>query len=158
MLIIVLKVPGTNAWAYPDLPKFFKSQFRNPADNSQLICENKSGKTLAELTAQAGYSIVEYVGDTPVDAVEKLVSINRVLKTIPRNTARLLENIRDNANYNTPSEADDGDTARLILNYLLVGEPININSETSEEMFMWMISRPELSVTQAHFDELKAGE
>lgn len=83
MYIIVLKKSGTNAWDYPDAPSFFKNNFRNPDNSSQLICENLSGKTLAELTAQSSYEIVEYVGVIDDSAnFRTLVTVRELIELI----------------------------------------------------------------------------
>lgn len=60
MLIIIHKVVGSNAWDYPENPKYFTNSFSNPSDNEQLVVENNSGKTLAELSANVPYTVVEY--------------------------------------------------------------------------------------------------
>ena len=67
MYIIVEKKSDSNSWDYPDKPKYFKQNFVNRDDpaKKQLICLNESGKTLAELTNQAGYPILEYIGVVP---------------------------------------------------------------------------------------------
>lgn len=62
MLIILKKKANSNQWNYPTTPKLFTNQFMNPNDDTELIAFNDSGKTLAELTALAGYQIVEYTG------------------------------------------------------------------------------------------------
>lgn len=67
MYIIVEKKSGSNAWDYPDKPKYFKQSFvnRDDPEKKQLICLNESGKSLEELTNQAGYPILEYIGVIP---------------------------------------------------------------------------------------------
>ena len=91
MYIIIEKKSGSNAWDYPDKPKYFKQNFVNRDDlaKKQLICLNESGKTLEELTNQAGYPILEYIGVVPdlgnyrttVSAGELLILIGEIAYT-----------------------------------------------------------------------------
>lgn len=63
MLIILKKKVDSNQWNYPANHKLFTEQFINSENSGELIAFNNSGKTLVELSALAGYQILEYFGE-----------------------------------------------------------------------------------------------
>lgn len=152
MLIMIKKKTDSNCWNYPLALSLFANAFR--VDKS-LIVENNSGKSLEDLSILAGYEITEYVGEVPYIKKEvKLLPLGDIINILPVNTKRLLENIRDNADYSNTESTLNGDTAGLILSFLTIGDPINVNSENFKKQCNWMISN--LDVTQEHIDTIKS--
>lgn len=86
--------------------------------------------------------------------VYKWVKLGDMLNIVPDNTIRMLEKIRDDANYNVPAEAADGDKAAVLLAFLLLGNPVDVNGDGFGGKAAWMVAHPSLDITAAHLDEI----
>lgn len=85
----------------------------------------------------------------------KLVLAKNILQSLPLGTRRKLSEIRDNADYNIPAQANNGDTADLLLTIISTGNPIDVLSPNFDNLMAWMTSQTPPLITRKHVRKLK---
>ncbi len=144
MFIILQKKQNSNQWHYPsDAVKFVKA-FSNPSNIEQLIVENNSGKSLAELTTLAGYPVLEYTGENQYTEV-KLVDMGALGELLPD---EVLVELVDYSNDKTAVQAIRNGATR-ILTRVNSNQPVDVLDPAFINLLQSLVSFTSLTNTQA---------
>jgi len=144
MLIILKKKVGTNQWHYPDTPTLFTDQFPNPNNNQELIVENNSGKTLTQLSDDAGYDIVTYTGSTPA-AKPSLISMAVFGELLPDAVLINLEDIKND----TGQSSSKRQAAMRVLTRINSNVEVDVNHDDFSTLLAQLVQHAGLTQTKA---------
>ncbi len=133
MFVTIQKKQGTNQWEYPGNPNDFSNSFVDPENSQRLIVKNNSGKTVAELSALAGYVVVEYAGQVPI--ADTYIDPKDLVLLFPDDAFAEL----DDLSLDTLKAKSDRGKARKLLTIFSSSTPLNAASPVFLGLLNWAL-------------------